>query len=226
MLRRALAYRSCTAAGTKGRTLVTAVDPVVLFTVTKAAVYPYYYSDSGTSQPLLSDLSLTIKDGQAWAIVASSSSSSRAHLISVLLNSLRCVPPPRYPFLASLPPTTDVDGSTPRPVTVSDAVQLVAFKTRLSTTGMFEDYSARYFSIRDEDTLTVRQHLERSLPTCSSATSSGDQAGEEETDVILETAKLLEMESFLELPLVTLSNGQNRREVRQPIPCHRYWNAH
>lgn len=89
---------------------------------------------------------------------------------------------------------------------VQDIIQLVSFKTRMGRGGDFADYTARYYAIRDEDKLTVRQHLKESVP------SDLLLEGSEDVDTVIDRmAKLLKMDEFLELPLVTLSNGQTRR---------------
>ncbi|ORY75617.1 P-loop containing nucleoside triphosphate hydrolase protein [Leucosporidium creatinivorum] len=182
-----------------------------IFQLTPPNTFPYDSSLSSTPSPsTLHNLSWTIADRDAWAILSPSSSSpSKAHLLSLLRSHIRVHPASAasHPILNSLPPIPrPAEEGGPRNPEVGDIIQFVSFKTRLSTTGEFEDFTARYFHIRDEDKLTVRQHLEQSLPV-----QVGVEAEGEAGDPILETAKLLKIDHLLELPLVTLSNGQTRR---------------
>ncbi|KAK4054923.1 hypothetical protein OIV83_000847 [Microbotryomycetes sp. JL201] len=109
-----------------------------------------------------------------------------------------------YPILATLPKIDrpQSEGGA-REAGVDDVVQTVSFKTRLKRTGDFDDYTARYFAIREEDKLTVRQHLEANLPL-HVRRAKGD-------DIIDSLAQKLRIQDLLDLPLVTLSNGQTRR---------------
>ena len=69
----------------------------------------------------------------------------------------------------------------------------------MSSGGDFENYTARYYHIREEDKLTLRAHLLRSLPFRASP------------QLVDEGALSLQLESLLDIPLIALSNGQNRR---------------
>ena len=116
--------------------------------------------------------------------------------MSLLTGTVRVVPSPEW------------GGNRAKPL-----VGLVGFKTRLTSTGgAFQDHSSRYFHIREEEKLTVRQHLRSSVSTC--AADRANLTEESFEDLIFDTAKSLQMESFLDLPLIVLSNGQSRREVR------------
>lgn len=174
-----------------------------VFVLDNATIFPFGVPSNEPSQALFRDTDWVIGDKDCWAILSPSSSPSKSHLLSTILAHTRFHPPSSgsHPILESLPLVArDPQEGPPRLPIVSDIIQLVSFKTRLQG-GAFEDYTARYYSIRDEDKLTLRQHLQKSVP----------YTAEPEEDVILETAKLLEMEDFLELPMVTLSNGQTRR---------------
>lgn len=184
----------------------TARPPV--FELTDADVYPFGISQ----EPLFRNLSWTVGDTDCWAIMApqaSSASSIKSDLVQVVQAHAR-VSPTRaatYPLLRTLPlvKRSQAEGG-PREPDISDIIHFVSFKTRLSRSGDFDDYTARYGSIRDEDRLTVRQHLEQSLP--SQVQLEGARDGR---DFITETAQLLQMDQLLDLPLITLSNGQTRR---------------
>lgn len=174
-----------------------------VFVLDNATIFPFGVPSNEPSQALFQNINWVIGDQDCWAILSPSSSPSKSHLLSTILAHTRFHPPSSgsHPILESLPLVArDPQEGPPRLPIVSDIIQLVSFKTRLRG-GAFEDYTARYYSIRDEDKLTLRQHLQQSIP----------YSAEPEGDVILETARLLEMDDFLELPLVTLSNGQTRR---------------
>ncbi|GAA5827324.1 hypothetical protein JCM3770_000344 [Rhodotorula araucariae] len=176
-------------------------SPPAIFRADKAAVYPFGVPSDDPEHALFPSLSLTVDDADCWAILAPASSSpTRAALLATLRHHVRFDPisSASYPILATLPPVDrPADEGGPRARTVDDLIQFVSFKTRLGRSGAFDDYTARYYSIRDEDKLTVRQHLRE-------ATGAGDAAIEQQ-------ARALRMETFLDLPLITLSNGQTRR---------------
>ncbi|BGP36806.1 hypothetical protein JCM10449v2_000708 [Rhodotorula kratochvilovae] len=176
-------------------------SPPAIFRADKTAVYPYGVPSNDPEHALFPSLSLTVQDADCWAILSPSSSSpTRAALLATLRHHVRFDPisSASHPILATLPPVErPADEGGPRDRTVDDLIQFVSFKTRLGRSGEFDDYTARYYSIRDEDKLTVRQHLRE-------ATGADDAAVEEK-------AQALRMETFLDLPLITLSNGQTRR---------------
>lgn len=172
-----------------------------VFQAQRAAVFPFGVPSNDPSQALFNDLDLTIHDEDCWAILAPSSSSpTRAALLATIQHQARFHPisSASHPILATLPPVDrPAEEGGPRERTVEDLLQFVSFKTRLGRSGAFDDYTARYYSIRDEDKLTVRQHLKDS-------TGASDE-------VVAEKAKDLQMTTLLDLPLITLSNGQTRR---------------
>ncbi|GAA6035167.1 hypothetical protein JCM8097_006399 [Rhodosporidiobolus ruineniae] len=175
--------------------------PPAVFQATNTAVFPFGVPSNDPEHALFKDLSLTVADSDCWAILSPSSSSpTKRALLFTIQHQARFHPTSSasHPILATLP---DVQRSPeeggPRSRTVEDILQFVSFKTRLGASGAFDDYTARYYSIRDEDKLTVREHLR---------TTTG-----QENAAIEQAAKDLKMESFLDLPLITLSNGQTRR---------------
>lgn len=181
-----------------------------IFQLKNSNVFAFGTPSDDLSKALFRNISWTIANEDSWAIISSNSASpdTKRNLISTVLAQTRFSPSTSgsHPILATLPlrPRPAHQGSVDRLPTVDDLIQVVSFKTRLSGSN-FEDYTARYYSIRDGDKLTVRQHLKDNMPYFKE-----EKEGEVESD-IFEAAKALEMESFLELPLVTLSNGQTRR---------------
>lgn len=181
-----------------------------VFQLKNADVYPFGVS----REPIFRNISWTVGDSDCWAIMApqtsSSSASARSDLTQVVQAHARVSPSgaATYPLLRTLPPIDRLEAEGgPREPDIHDIIHFVSFKTRLSRTGEFDDYTARYGSIRDEDRLTVRQHLEQSLP--SHVVANGARGAGQ--DFITETAQLLQMDHLLDLPLITLSNGQTRR---------------
>ncbi|GEM06383.1 ABC transporter [Rhodotorula toruloides] len=176
-------------------------DAPPVFQAQRASVFPFGVPSNDPSQALFNDLDLTIHDQDCWAILAPSSSSpTREALLATIRHQARFHPisSASYPILAALPPVErPAEEGGPRERTVEDLLQFVSFKTRLERSGAFDDYTARYYSIRDEDKLTVRQHLK-------------DSTGAEDV-FIAEKAKDLQLTTLLDLPLITLSNGQTRR---------------
>lgn len=162
---------------------------VTLFSAKDATVYPRYSACANVDEAIFVNLSWRVNEGDAYTILGSTSSALRSHLIGLLLNQYRCIPPESVCY-----PINDdrVEGG--------HGIALVSFKTRLSNGMDFQDYSSRYYCIRDEEKLTVREHLLQAM------------RGDEEEGLLESTAKSLDMHSFLDLPLITLSNGQSRRE--------------
>lgn len=179
--------------------------PPAIFQLTKPNIFPYDTSREAHDRAVLRDVEWTVGDSDAWAVLSSAASPAKNHLLDALRAHARVHPAAAasHPILDTLPLIhQSAEEGGPRKPSVADAIQFVSFKTTLSRTGEFEDFTARYFHIRDEDKLTVRQHLAESL-SADVAARGGDP--------ILETARLLQIDEFLELPLVTLSNGQTRR---------------
>lgn len=172
-----------------------------IFEARNAAVYPLGVPSDDPAHALFRELNWTVDDKHCWALLApSSASGTRAALLATLRHHVRFSPvgSAGHPILKVLPPVDrPAEEGGPRDRTVDDLLKVVSFKTRLGASAEFDDYTARYFSIRDEDRVTLREHL-------VGATQATEAA-------ILERADQLEMRSFLHLPLITLSNGQTRR---------------
>ncbi|BGP12833.1 hypothetical protein JCM10213_008095 [Rhodosporidiobolus nylandii] len=172
-----------------------------VFEADNTAVFPFGVPSNELEHALFPSLSLTIGDEDCWAVLSPSSSSpTKLALLSAIQHQARFSPTSSagHPILATLPDVQrPPEEGGPRAPTVDDILKFVSFKTRLGASGAFDDYTARYYSIRDEDKLTVREHLR---------TATGAEG-----EAIERAAKDLRMESFLDLPLITLSNGQTRR---------------
>lgn len=176
--------------------------------IANATVFPFGVPTDDASKASMRGLSLTIADSDCWAVLSASTAAHKATLISTIRGYNRVEPrgARRYPILASLPLRPRPPGQgPPREAEIDDVIQYVHFRTRLAQTGSgFQDYTARYYAIRDEDKVTLRESLRASLPYFEGSTESDDE-------FIERLATTLRVESLLDHPLVTLSNGQNRR---------------
>lgn len=179
---------------------------------------------------------------ECWAIIAPSAETGgqvRAALLNILLGRVR----PRraekpeqrhdtvHPFLTQLSQT---ESTTHRPIAH------VAFETRTGGNGAFVDFSVRYGSIRDQDRVTLWEHLMESCGVYTGAIArqhmrpdplapvDTDTTGllkweskalenkkraeaEQVRDRIMAMAPSLSLDSLLDRPVVALSNGQTRR---------------
>ncbi|KDE05440.1 hypothetical protein MVLG_04234 [Microbotryum lychnidis-dioicae p1A1 Lamole] len=180
-----------------------------VISIRNANVFPFGVPSDSPESALFTSLAWTIQDPECWGILCSSSAPSKTHLLDALQAKTRFDPPHAvsYPLLDSLPAVARPQAhGGPRDRSVQDLIGFVSFRTRLDQkTGEFEDYTSRYYAIRDEDKLTLRDHLKNYVPFQEEATR------ESINRLIEETATSLEMGSYLDLPLVTLSNGQTRR---------------
>ncbi|GAA5877074.1 hypothetical protein JCM16303_006159 [Sporobolomyces ruberrimus] len=182
-----------------------------IFQAKNTDVYPFGVPSNDPSRALFLKLSWTITSSSSWAILSSSSSSqTRSHLLSTILHQVRYEPThsASHPLLKTLPPIERPleEGGVSREPTVEDLIQVVSFKTRLGPSSEFDDYTARYYSIRDEDKLSTFDHLKQSAQT-----DPDHKTPQEVEEEILKMSRELEMEELLDLPLITLSNGQTRR---------------
>ncbi|KAF8901898.1 P-loop containing nucleoside triphosphate hydrolase protein [Gymnopilus junonius] len=159
---------------------------------------------SHTRTPLLSHLAWTVNEGEAWAVVSGSGSGGggKSAIFKTLLGHTRISPPTHemqgrwaesgglYPFLSH--PTID-------PYT---RISFVSFRQRTGggDAGAFFDYTARYGAMREEeDKITVRDTL------------SAAAGGEHDQRLFDELTERIGLKPLLDLPLITLSNGQTRR---------------
>jgi ABC-type sugar transport system ATPase subunit len=160
----------------------------------QSTLYPFGAPTSEASKALFRDVSWDVphSTNDAWAIVGPSAT---AFVDATVLGKARCDPltSRTWPFLS-------------QSRNIEDAIKKVSFKTRLETrdptaaVGGFTDYTSRYYGIRDEDAETLRKHLVKFV---------NQQGGDEQA--IPTIAQALNLQDLLDLPLVTLSNGQTRR---------------
>jgi ABC transporter len=160
----------------------------------RSTLYPFGSPTSEPSKALFRDVSWEVlcSSHEAWAIVGPFATS---FVDATVLGNARCDPlySRTWPFLSQ---SRNVD----------DAIKKVSFKTRLESksptaiAGGFTDYTSRYYGIREEDAETLREHLVRFVNQ-----EGGDEGAVQTIGGALNLLELLDM------PLVTLSNGQTRR---------------
>lgn len=134
-------------------------------------------------------------EGCVWAVLGPGASQ---FLSGSLQGKARASPPEArsWPFLA---------GRTS--YLLEQVIQRVAYSTRLeakgpSVSGEFTDYTARYGGLRDEDRLTLKEHLHDYMLQNELLPSD---------ELITSMARRFEVENLLSMPVVALSNGQTRR---------------
>ncbi|KAM0793269.1 hypothetical protein ACM66B_000731 [Microbotryomycetes sp. NB124-2] len=212
LCRKALASsRDCSSTSrrwTNSRLASSSSQPAI-FELQNGTVFPFGVPSDDPRRATFVNLNWTIADDDCWAVLCETgtvASHNRNNLLQLLQAQAR-VQPTRaaaYPILKMLPKINrPLSEGGPREPGIDDVVQSVSFKTRLKKTGDFDDYTARYFHIREEDQLTVRQHLDAALPL-HVRQSKGD-------GIIDALAQQLRIDGLLDLPLVTLCNGQTRR---------------
>ncbi|KAF9473071.1 P-loop containing nucleoside triphosphate hydrolase protein [Pholiota conissans] len=154
-------------------------------------------SPSQTTRPLVSDIDWTVLDNEAWAVISGTGGGGKGAIFKTLLGYTRLAPPSLeiqgrwaeegglYPFLAS----SSVDPYT--------RVAYVSFRQRTGgESGAFFDYTARYGAMREEeDRVTVRDIL----------------SAHRNTELFDKLTEQMGLTSLLDLPMITLSNGQTRR---------------
>ncbi|PPQ96386.1 hypothetical protein CVT26_004988 [Gymnopilus dilepis] len=173
---------------------------------------------SQTRLPLLafSESGWTVNEGEAWAVVSGVGTGGAGKggvfkAIQTLLGHTRIAPPTSqaqarwaeagglYPFL---PPSID-------PYT---RIKVVSFRQRTGggDGGAFFDYTARYGAMReDEDKVTLRDTLLQS--TLGSGSGSTSTEGRLPSKLFDELTEKMGLKGLMDLPIVTLSNGQTRR---------------
>ncbi|TCD67779.1 hypothetical protein EIP91_011965 [Steccherinum ochraceum] len=177
-----------------------------------------YSLGAGTSsRPVFRDVSWTINQNEAWAVLSTGSSSGKTSLLQALTGHLRITPPPPppdglFPFLQGRDP--------------HNLVSLVSFAHRSrSAGGAFVDFTARYGAVREEDKRTLRETFfpETARPLHTLAIPSllkPTFSLKEQQDAAEERARRMNFEGlvdvfglreFMDLPVVVLSNGQTRR---------------
>ncbi|KAK7442066.1 hypothetical protein VKT23_016342 [Stygiomarasmius scandens] len=101
------------------------------------------------------------------------------------------------------------------------AISIVSFRNRRRTSGgAFYDYSARYSAVQEEDRITLRQNMFLETMPREKMPYEDDFVEEEERPMLLsenerqtfdELVGKMGLDSFLDLPMIALSNGQTRR---------------
>ncbi|THU88807.1 P-loop containing nucleoside triphosphate hydrolase protein [Dendrothele bispora CBS 962.96] len=183
----------------------------VLINVSKANVYRF--GDVNSSTPLFRGLEWLVQEGESWAIVGSGSGEKSA-LFKMLLGHLRISPHPPPP--GGLFPFLSETHSDPL-----QSISIVSFGNRRRTSGgAFYDYSARYGAVQEEDRVTLRQNMFPETMPREKMPYEDDSTAEEERPILLsekerrifdELVGKMGLESFLDLPMIALSNGQTRR---------------
>lgn len=157
-----------------------------------------FYSFGASKQPIYANAlnwDLHADPKTIWAVTGPS---ANTFLSSTLLGRARASPIEgrRWPFLEGK------EGYL-----LDQVIQRVAFKTRLeargpSVSGEFTDYTSRYGGLREEDRLTLFEHLQEYLQAAGLPSNM---------ETIHDFASRFEMSHLLPMPLVALSNGQTRR---------------
>ncbi|KAF9533359.1 P-loop containing nucleoside triphosphate hydrolase protein [Crepidotus variabilis] len=159
-------------------------------------------SPSQTKLPLIRDVDWTIKEGEAWAII-SGAGGGKGVVFKTLLGHTRIEPPSTQ----SKHNWTDRGGLYPSLSSLSGdpytRISHVSFRQRSGVdSGAFFDYTARYGAMReDEDRITLRQTLRPQNRVLSA----------QEESLLERLTSQMNLSSLLDLPLLTLSNGQTRR---------------
>ncbi|KAI6009874.1 P-loop containing nucleoside triphosphate hydrolase protein [Pisolithus marmoratus] len=172
----------------------------------------YRFGDSNVAAPVFRDVNWTVREGECWAVIGSGSH-QKTTLLQTLRGHLRLAPPPPppgglFPFLSD--PPRDAH----------NAVALVSFAHRPQSTGSaFYDYTARYGAVRDEDRITLRESMFGEYdflnirPKVQMETKTPEELAAESVKkaIFKDLTAKLGLVPLLDLPLVTLSNGQTRR---------------
>lgn len=167
--------------------------------------------DPNTAEPVLRDVSWTIQPHEAWAVL--SFGYSKKTLFDALTGHRRIHPPPPkglFPFLGLRDPTRHVG--------------LVGFGHNSGARTGFQDYTARYGAVRDEDKRTLRETYfpetakpfdtlampDLYTPAQIDINSTSDKAREKQ-ELFDKLMTQLNLTELLDLPVIALSNGQTRR---------------
>ncbi|KDR69798.1 hypothetical protein GALMADRAFT_145195 [Galerina marginata CBS 339.88] len=173
--------------------------PAIISIPPGSNIYPFG-APSQSRVPLVSQISWKVEEGEAWAVISGTGGGGKGAIfkaMQTLLGYTRLAAASSeaqgrwaeagglYPFLS----TSGVDPYT--------RISYVSFRQRTGgDSGAFFDYTARYGAMReDEDKATVRDSLK----------------GSELHPLFDELTERIGLRSLLDLPLITLSNGQTRR---------------
>ncbi|CDO78071.1 hypothetical protein BN946_scf184708.g5 [Trametes cinnabarina] len=178
----------------------------------------------GSQQPVLRDVSWTVRPAESWAVMSSGAAAShlKPALFGALTGTHRIAPPPPasqgglFPFLGDEDP--------------HKYVQMVRFAHRGQAAGDgFYDFTARYGAVREEDRLTLRETFfpdiarpvhklavpslvtpERDVEHTAAEVEKRERAKRKHEMFDLLT-EWLQLGRLLDLPIIALSNGQTRR---------------
>ncbi|GJE94751.1 molybdenum transport ATP-binding protein ModF-like protein [Phanerochaete sordida] len=184
--------------------------------IPQSSIFPLGVNNK--SGPLFRDVSWTVQPNDAWVVLSATSSGAKTSLLQALTGHLRIHPPPPppyglFPFLKNRDP--------------HEHVSLVSFAHRpQGAGGAFYDYTARYGAVREEDKRTLRDTFfpetakplhELAIPDMYTRPEDttqlhADRAREQHRRELFEDlAAKLDLQRFLDLPMIALSNGQTRK---------------
>lgn len=184
--------------------------------IPRSSIYPLGVNNK--SGPLFRDVSWTIQPEDAWVVLSAKSAGAKTSLLQTLIGHLRISPPPPppyglFPFLKNRDPHKHVS--------------FVSFAHRPQVAGgAFYDYTARYGAVREEDKRTLRDTFfpETAKPLHELAIPDMYKHHEEIAQLHADHAKErlrrklfedlvtgLDLQRFLDLPMIALSNGQTRK---------------
>ncbi|PFH48543.1 hypothetical protein AMATHDRAFT_81756 [Amanita thiersii Skay4041] len=208
--------------------------PTPLIHIPRSSIYHFGGPSpgSGVSKPVFRDVEWRVYEHEAWAIVGGDTS-GKEMVFKTLLGQLKIHPPPPPP--GGLFPLLSL-GNTPAasshdPFT---ALSHVSFRHRSgSSNGGFYDFTARYGAMRDDDQkITLFESMfpeylemnrekegvfewQREARTRTAERLSEEefeqQLTEDEKSLFEELIEKTGLRRLLDVPLVTLSNGQMRR---------------
>ncbi|KZS99763.1 P-loop containing nucleoside triphosphate hydrolase protein [Laetiporus sulphureus 93-53] len=174
--------------------------------IPKSSIYSLGDS-SGISEPLLRDVSWTVRPNEAWAIVTAGYGSSKRTLLKALIGQRRIDP---------FPP----DGIFPFIKHKDLASHVVLVSSGRNTPGAeFYDYTARYGAIRDGDKKTLREAYftesgpstdKLAIPSLHERRRVDGSTHSKKQTLFKKLIRDLGLSKLLELPVVALSNGQMR----------------
>ncbi|KAG6910400.1 hypothetical protein DXG01_010755 [Tephrocybe rancida] len=172
----------------------------------------YRFGDPNNASPIFHDLSWTVHEHEAWAVIGSGSG-EKVTLFETLLGHLRITPAPPPPgglFPVLIEAGRDSYGS----------LALVSFgNRRRASGGAFYDFSARYGAVREEDRITLRQSMfpetiPPEFPELEFLKEDEERPkgmSEEDRAAFDKLIEQVGLRHLLDLPIIALSNGQTRR---------------
>ncbi|KAL6305097.1 P-loop containing nucleoside triphosphate hydrolase protein [Sparassis latifolia] len=210
---RPLSHRPCASRlySKSSRSASAESSPLILH-MPNTSVYAHGASDE--AEPVLHNVSWTIRSNEAWAVINSGFGASKRDILEALLGHRRLHPFPvkgLYPFLSDKDP--------------HHHVRLVSFAHRDHSAGTgFQDYTARYGALRQEHKRTLREvyfpetarppeHLARPelFKNATGTVSLDEHERKMKHELFEQLTTQLELTGLLDLPVIALSNGQTRK---------------